>query len=85
MRFASTLADKSIAAAPQNDARDNRATFGLINQWSGGDHTFAPSTVYQYGVTVRRVEQRTSTTFSACAKRVKSDPADSTVYPHLYP
>lgn len=54
MRFASTLAAKSIAAAPQNDAREDRDTFGLINQWSGGDHTFAPSTAYKYGVTVRR-------------------------------
>lgn len=85
MRFASTLAAKSIAAAPQNDARDNRATFGLINQWSGGDHTFTVDGLSIWRDRSSGMEQRTSTTFSACANRVKSDPADSTVYPTLYP
>lgn len=51
---ASTLAAKVWRWLLKSEERDNRATYGLIHQRSGGDHTFALGRVCHDDVTVRR-------------------------------
>jgi len=83
----STIAAKVWRWPFKSEERDNRTTFGLIHQRSGGDdHTFA------LGADLSRcryrssgMERRTWTAFSASVKRAKNTPADSTVYPLVYP
>jgi len=53
-RGASTIAAKVRRWLLKSEERDNRATYGLIHQRSGGDHTFALGRVYHDAVTVRR-------------------------------
>ena len=61
--------------------------FGLVHQCSGDDdHFFTPTA----GLSRSRyrssgMEQRISTDFSASVKPAENTPADSTVYPLVYP
>lgn len=84
---ASTIAEKVWQWLLKSEARDSWVTSGLIHQRSGGDdHAFAPAAgLSRWRYRSSGMEQRISTAFSASVKRAKNTPADSAVYPPVYP
>jgi hypothetical protein len=86
-RGASTIAAKVWRWLLKSEERDNRATYELIHQRSGGDdHTFALGAgLSSWNYRSSGIVQRTSTAFSAGVDRAKNIPAESAVYPKVYP